>query len=88
MKYPTDYEIAAIQHMGRATPYIINNISTGMFSIARHYGGMTYNAHHYTYFSKHDVCIRDDVVKALMQIRMTAEVPVVVTADLFNEEKI
>jgi len=47
----------------RNTPHIIHNISHTQFSIARYYGGIGFNGQNYTYFSKDDTLVRDDVLK-------------------------
>lgn len=69
MTYLTAEELDAIQHMDRGAPYVIAGVSSGMFSIARHYGGMTYNTHRYTYCPAYDECVRNDVIKAVSKLR-------------------
>lgn len=51
------------------TPFAICNISTGMFSVARHYGAMKFQGQCYTYIPQHDECIRNDVLKWLTKHR-------------------
>jgi hypothetical protein len=38
-------------------------VSRTQLSIARHYGGITVQGHHYTYFPAHDELWRDDVLR-------------------------
>ncbi len=45
-------------------PDEIHGVSQSQFSIARHYGGITFNGAHYTYIPHEDKLIRDDVLKA------------------------
>jgi hypothetical protein len=73
IKLLTPDELESIQHLNRSTPYAIYNVSSGFFGIARHYGGMTYQSHHYTYVPAHDACIRDDVRKFLDKQRRKAK---------------
>lgn len=47
----------------RKTPFIIQNVSMTQLSIARHYGGITYNGDAYTYNPKTDELIRNDFLK-------------------------
>lgn len=62
-------ETALLQHLHSETPYAIRNVSQSCFSIARHYGGCSYNGEKYTYFPPGDELIRDDVFKLVMQKR-------------------
>ena len=45
-------------------PDEIHGVSQSQFSIARHYGGITFNGAHYTYIPHEDKLIRDDILKA------------------------
>ena len=47
----------------KRTPYGMTDVKFGYFSIARHYGGITFNKEHYTYIPPTDELIRDDVLK-------------------------
>ena len=47
----------------RKTPFGISGVSNSQFSIARHYGGITYSGESYTYLPKTDELIRNDVLK-------------------------
>jgi hypothetical protein len=47
----------------RKTPYGIQGVSSGMFSVARHYGGIQYKGDHYIYLQHSDELIRDDVYR-------------------------
>ncbi len=62
-------EVRAAQKLHRRAPYAISSISQSVFSIARLYGGMTYQGCAYTYFPEHDECVRDDVLKMVEKMR-------------------
>ena len=47
----------------RRTPYGMTNVSMTQLSIARYYGGITFNGDSYTYLPHTDELIRDDVLK-------------------------
>ena len=83
MSYLTADELAAIQHMDRSTPYAITGIGTGMFPIARHYGGMKYQGASYIYLPVHDECIRRDVYKAVEKMRKKPKAKPVEIVDMF-----
>jgi len=51
--------------LNRITPFMIANVSMTQFSIARHFGGITFQNKPYRYFAETDVLIRDDVVRWL-----------------------
>jgi hypothetical protein len=70
--YLTEQEVAAIQTLHRDVPYAIEGISRGMFSIARHSGGMTYQGFRYVYVPKHDECVRADVHMRVEKMRKKA----------------
>lgn len=65
-------EVAAAHTLHTKTPYAICGVSQGFFSVARHYGGMTYQGEHYTYFPEHDELVRDDVLKLATKMRKEA----------------
>jgi hypothetical protein len=44
---------------------MITNVSMTQFSIARHFGGITFQKKPYRYFAETDALIRDDVVRWL-----------------------
>ena len=69
--YITPQEIDALQDSGlsRDTPFLICQASKGMFSIARHYGGVKFNGWSYIYIPEHDELVRDDIVKWLKKLR-------------------
>lgn len=71
MSYLTTEELDALQtsDLPRDTPYLIEGVSHGMFSIARHYGGAVYNGESYAYIPTTDELIREDVVKWLAKRR-------------------
>ena len=60
---------AAEQKLHQRAPYALCNVSMGFFSIARHYGGLTYQGCHYTYVQGHDECVRDDVLRLVTKLR-------------------
>jgi hypothetical protein len=70
--YLTEEEVEAAQSLHTRTPYAICQVSQGFFSIARHYGGMTLQNEHYTYFPAHDELVRDDVLKLATKMRKRA----------------
>ena len=71
MSYLTESEIDALQltDLSRAAPFMIVRVKTTQFSVARHYGGATFNGWHYTYIPITDELVRDDVVKWVQRKR-------------------
>lgn len=71
MSHFTDSELLALNAstLPRDAPFAIQGVSHGMFSVARHYGGMKYNGHRYNYIPTTDELIRDDVIKWLAKHR-------------------
>lgn len=71
MKGLTDSEVEALQAttLDRSTPFVIQGVSQSHLSIARHYGGCTFQGKHYAYIPGADELIRDDVVKWLAKYR-------------------
>ena len=67
--YLTADEVRAAQVLHQRAPYALCNVSQGFFSIARHYGGLTFNDCRYTYMDGHDECVRDDVLKMVTKLR-------------------
>ncbi|MBA3773846.1 MAG: hypothetical protein H0X13_15550 [Ramlibacter sp.] len=67
--YLTEAELASIQHLHKRAPFVVQGISHGMFSIARHYGGMTFQGESYAYNPPTDECIRNDVLLAVEKLR-------------------
>jgi hypothetical protein len=67
--YLTAEEVQAAQALHQRAPYALCNVSRGYFSIARHYGGCTFNGCSYTYIEGHDECVRDDVLKMVRKMR-------------------
>lgn len=57
----------------QVAPYAIRNVSTSIFSIARHYGGVRAYSTYYVYLPESDELIRDDVFKLVMKWRKAAE---------------
>lgn len=77
MSYLTPDELTALQStdMSKITPYVIAGVSHTQFSIARHYGSITYNRKTYFYMPTHDELIRDDVLKWVTKRRKEANKP-------------
>lgn len=71
MDYLTDAEMAALNQskLDRTTPFAIYNASQTQFSIARFYGGCTYQGKEYVYIPPFDALVRHDVMKFLGQMR-------------------
>jgi len=67
--YLTADEVQAAQTLHKRAPFVLCDVSMGFFSIARHYGGMTYKGCHYTYMPLHDECVRDDVLRLVTRLR-------------------
>ena len=44
-------------------PVRIYNVSHTQLSIARHFGGIKFNGHCYTYFPADDTLVRDDILE-------------------------
>lgn len=67
----TEPELKALDEskLSRATPFMITGVSNSQFSIARHYGGLTFNGSEYVYVPPTDELIRADVVKWLTKRR-------------------
>ena len=58
------------------TPFGIQGVSMGQFSIARHYGGIEFNGERYTYFPETDELVRNDVVKWMNKPKTNPTAPV------------
>lgn len=58
-------DIPADCPLSRETPYGVAGVSDTQFSVARHYGGCTYNGQHYVYLPLTDELIRHDVLQWL-----------------------
>ena len=71
----TDEEVTALQSSGlsRETPYVIQGVSHGQLSIARHYGGIRYQTREYTYIYQTDELIRNDVLKWVTKRRKSMQ---------------
>ena len=68
-RYMTADEVQAAQKLHRRAPYALCSVSHGFFSIARHYGGLTFQNCSYSYMPGHDECVRDDVLKMVAKLR-------------------
>jgi hypothetical protein len=73
--YLTADEMQAAQTLHQRAPYALCNVSRGFFSIARHYGGLTFQGCHYIYIEGHDECVRDDVLKMVRKMRKMRKMP-------------
>lgn len=67
----TAAEVMAAQALPKGTPYAITGVSSGMFSLARRFGGITLQGMHYTYIDEHDELVRDDVLRMVRKMRRT-----------------
>ena len=68
----TEEELTFAQVLPLDTPYLIGGVKHTQFSIARYYGGTTFNGQLYTYFPATDELIRDDVLKMVTKNRKKA----------------
>ena len=68
----------------RRTPYGMTNVRMTQLSIARHYGGCTYQGDSYTYLPHTDELIRDDVLKWQRKQKRAAKTPKAELADKEN----
>jgi hypothetical protein len=66
--YLSPDDVQAAQSLHKRTPYLIAGVSRSQFSIARHYGGTTYNGEAYTYIHETDELVRDDVLRLLVKL--------------------
>jgi len=75
MSYLTQTEIDALNSsaLPRRTTFLIQHVSSSMFSVARHYGGATVDGASYLYLPLTDELIRADVVKWLAKHRKAAK---------------
>lgn len=70
----TPEEIAMLRERFTSLPPLqIGNVSQTQLSIARHYGGCSYNGHHYVYDPTDDTLMRDDAFRAVMRKRRETE---------------
>ena len=67
----TEAEELALQGSGldRQSPFMIRHVSKTQFSIARYYGGVSFNGQNYAYLPATDELIRYDVAKWLAKRR-------------------
>jgi len=70
-----DFNSPQIQALQRDTPYVIEGVSYGMFSIARHYGSASFNGSHYIYNPRDDTLVRDDVLKVWAKMQRNRKSP-------------
>lgn len=73
--YLTEEELTALKRteLSRKTPFAIQHVSSGIFSVARHTGGAVYKGWGYKYFPASDELVRHDVVKWAERKRRFAE---------------
>lgn len=73
--YLTELELDMLQlsDLSRDSPYIIQGVSNGFFSVARHYGGCTAYDSRYVYHSPTDELIRADVIEWTRKFRRSVE---------------
>jgi hypothetical protein len=57
-----DLQLAGLH---QRAPYAIHGVMNTQLSIARHYGGITYQGEGYTYIPESDELVRNDVIKHL-----------------------
>lgn len=69
----TELLLLDLSDLPRDTPFLIRGVSHTQLSIARHYGGCTFQGKHYSYTPPTDELIREDVVRWLMKERKKAE---------------
>lgn len=77
MQPPTNDELLAVSlilELGPDEQIGWRDVSMTQFSIARHYGGCTFNGARFTYFPADDSLWRDDVVRAIRQARKATTV--------------
>lgn len=69
----TEHELLALQEppkpLAYEPPWQFFGVSRTQLSIARHYGGIKYDGHGYTYDPTDDSLTRNDVLKAVMKMR-------------------
>lgn len=72
--YLTGAEIEALSAsaLGRTTPFLIQGVTTSQLSVARHYGGCTFQGRSYLYIPTTDELVRDDVMAWLARHRRNA----------------
>lgn len=75
MSHLSDLELTMLDlsDLPRDTPFIIQHVCQTQFSIARHYGGCTFQTRHYSYIPTTDELIREDVVRWLSKLRKKAK---------------
>lgn len=67
----SDADIDALQgsDLSIKAPFLMRNVSRGMFSVARHYGGAKFQGFEYTYNPEFDELVRSDVLKFLVKLK-------------------
>jgi hypothetical protein len=88
MSHLTQSELDALQlsKLDTEAPFLIRWVSNGQLSIARHYGGCTFQKSWYKYMPLTDELIREDVVEWLAKYRKQQKkqkCPVMAWSDLF-----
>lgn len=67
--YLTQDELEAIQTLDRSASYVIQGVSKGMLSIARHSKGITFRGFFYCYIPETDELVRGDVLDFVRKAR-------------------
>ena len=62
-------ELLLIQGLPQDAPYAIDNVSSTIFSLARHYGGIKFQGRRYEYMPATDELVREDVVRYVTKLR-------------------
>lgn len=75
MSYLTPDDLAYIELLdtSRDAPYLIMGVSNSQFSVARHFGGITYQGVGYVYIPTTDELIRRDALALVERRRREAE---------------
>jgi hypothetical protein len=67
--YLSPDELLLIQRLPQDAPYAINNVRCSIFSLALHYGGITFRGRGYEYMPATDELVREDVVRYVTKLR-------------------
>lgn len=64
-----EYLTLLLDHVDGSAPISISHVSQTQLSVARHYGGCTYDGKPYIYNYNTDELIREDIMKAVEKMR-------------------
>ena len=67
--YLSPDELPLIQRLPQDAPYAISGVSSTIFSLARHYGGIKFRGRVYEYMPATDELVREDVVRYVTKLR-------------------